>query len=498
MMRASGILNHVSSLPSPYGIGTFGAAAFEWIDFLEQAGQRYWQILPLGPTSFGDSPYQSFSTFAGNPYLIDLDLLAAENLLQKEEYEWIDWGNDPAQVDYEKLYCRRFSVLRLAFERAVLRDRQEIEQFRTEQAAWIEDYALFMALKGYFGGKSWDLWPTDIRSRDAQAMVYYRGLLAEEILFWVYLQYQFFNQWRAVRCYAKQKGVAIIGDLPIYVAMDSADVWANPTLFLLDADLRPAWVAGVPPDYFSPDGQKWGNPLYDWSAHQKTGYAWWIERIRATAQMIDLLRIDHFRGFASYYATPATSTHARDGHWEKGPGMAFFDAVHAALGEIPIIAEDLGVLTDDVCELLAESGFPGMKVLQFAFGGNPEDPYLPHNHIPNCVVYTGTHDNNTLVGWWENAAREAEKDSVMQYLGVADETQACSQILRAAWGSVAELAVAPVQDFLELGETARMNEPSTLGKNWKFRLLPGMITQALAERVEVFSALYDRSMQRRM
>lgn len=492
-MRASGILTHISSLPSPYGIGTFGAAAFEFIDFMEQAGQRYWQILPLGPTSYGDSPYQSFSTFAGNPYFIDLDLLAAEGLLQQEEYKWCDWGKDQSSVEYDKIYDNRFRVLELAFRRGFARDRQEVEAFRAMQKNWVEDYALFMALKDYHGGKAWNEWPEEIRTRQPLALTYWRELLGEQVDFWVYLQYQFQNQWRAVRCYAQQKKVQIIGDLPIYVALDSADVWANPGLFWMDEKLCPTFVAGVPPDYFSPDGQLWGNPLYRWEAHRESGYAWWLERIHAVCELVDMLRIDHFRGFASFYAVPAKDDTARNGHWEHGPGMAFFDTVHAKLGDLPIIAEDLGVLTDDVCELLEQSGFPGMKVLQFAFGGNWNDPYLSHNHIRNCVVYTGTHDNDTLANWWRTAMNAAQKEHATRYLTLSEAEGICWGILRAAWASVADLAVAPIQDFLELGGEARMNTPSTLGENWRFRATKDQLTDALAQRIEHLSGLYQRS-----
>ena len=492
-MRASGILLHISSLPSQEGIGTFGTQAFRFVDFLARAGQKYWQMLPIGPTSYGDSPYQSFSTFAGNPYFIDLPLLEAEGLLQREEYSQIDWGSDPARVDYEKLYQNRFSVLRRAFQRGFSRDAAEVARFRQENAVWIEDYALFMALKEQFGGIPWSEWPEPIRLRQPQALAQARQTLQSDIDFWAYLQYLFDQQLHALTYYARKKGVSLIGDIPIYVAMDSADVWANPELFLLDRDLRPTFVAGVPPDYFAEDGQLWGNPLYRWQEHERQGYDWWIRRVSWACKTFDLVRIDHFRGFASFYAVPAAENTARNGHWEVGPGMAFFNALRQALGDCPIIAEDLGLLTEDVLRLLQDSGFPGMKVLQFAFEPNWDNGYLPHNHIPHCVVYTGTHDNDTLMGWWEHTLPKEEQQHAIQYLRLSEEEGIHWGILRGAWSSVADLAVAPIQDFLGLGSEARMNTPSTLGGNWCFRLLPGQLDDALADRIERMSGLYQRS-----
>lgn len=492
-MRASGILLHISSLPSPHGIGTLGREAFGFVDFLAQAGQRYWQVLPLGPTGFGDSPYQSFSTFAGNPYLIDLHLLEVEGLLEPEDYQGLDWGADPTQVDYGLLYRQRFPVLRKAFARGFARDREQVAAWRRENAWWVEDYALFMALKGQFGGAPWTQWEDGARLRQPQAMADWRRRLAGEVDFWAYLQYLFYNQLRALICYAKQKGVGLIGDIPIYVAMDGADVWSHPELFLLDRDLRPTFVAGVPPDYFSEGGQLWGNPLYAWKAHAAQGYRWWIQRVQWAVSIFQLVRIDHFRGFAGYYAVPAGDPDARNGHWEPGPGMDLFRALEKELGPCPVIAEDLGLLTPEVHQLLEESGFPGMKVLQFAFDGNWDNPYLPHNHIRRCVAYTGTHDNDTLASWWQNALSPQERQHAADYLRLTPQEGINWGIVRGAWASVAQLAVAPIQDFLDLGNEARMNEPSTLGGNWSFRLAPGQLTGELAEKIERLSGLYQRS-----
>lgn len=492
-MRSSGILMHISSLPSPHGIGSCGAAAFDFVDFLVLAGQRYWQILPVGPTTIGDSPYQSYSTFAGNPYFIDLDILAIEGLLEAGEYQTLFWGDDPLKVDYGRLYEQRFGVLRKAFERGRERDEAEIADFRARQADWVEDYALFMALKDHFEGRAWYEWYDGIRMREPAAVELWTKKLAEEIDFWVYVQYQFYNQWNAVKSYANKRGVRIIGDLPIYVAGDSADVWAHPELFCLDEDLRPKLVSGVPPDYFSPKGQLWGNPIYDWDYHAKTDYAWWTARMKAACRFFDVVRIDHFRGFASYYAIPGDAPDATTGHWEKGPGMAVFRAAQSAMDECEIIAEDLGVATPDVGELLAESGFPGMKVLQFAFDTNWDNAFLPHNHKKNCVVYTGTHDNDTLLGWWENATSPEDRQHAIEYLRLSEQEGINWGFIRAAWASVADLAIAPIQDFLGLGNQYRMNQPSTVGENWRFRVADGTFTVELANKIEKLSGLYQRS-----
>lgn len=406
MARDAGVLMHITSLPSPCGIGTLGREAYRFADFLKAAGQRYWQILPVGPTSYGDSPYQSFSTYAGNPYLIDLDLLQEEGLLEKEEYEALDWGGDPLRVDYEALYRSRFQVLRLAYERGASRDREEFERFRRDNESWLGNYALFMAVKEHFGMISWLEWPDEgIRLRRKRSLVQYEKRLKAQVEFWEYVQFLFFRQWRQLKAYVNSLGILIFGDMPIYVAMDSADTWSNPEIFWLDRSRRPVCVAGCPPDYFSETGQLWGNPLYDWEFLKKTKYNWWMNRIDLTRRLFDVTRIDHFRAFDTYYAIPYGEETAVNGQWMEGPGIDFFKTLHRSLGNVPIIAEDLGLLFPSVQKLLKKTGYPGMKVLQFAFDSNEENDYLPHHFDNHCVVYTGTHDNNTVNGWLEQASR---------------------------------------------------------------------------------------------
>lgn len=490
--RASGILLPVFSLPSPYGIGTFGECAYRFVDFLAAAGQRYWQVLPIGPTSFGDSPYQSFSTFAGNPYFIDLDLLVKDGLLTQEECDSAEWGGDAHSVDYALLYQNRFALLQAAFWRGYERDRAAVDAFIADNRRWIHDYALFMALKDHFEGAPWFLWDKDIRVRDAAALKKYRALLSKEISYWSYLQYLFFSQWGALKAYANRQGVSIIGDIPFYVAADSADVWANAELFDLDKALRPRAVAGVPPDYFSKTGQLWGNPLYRWKTHEQEDFSWWVSRIGAAIKMYDLVRIDHFRGFASYYTVLRGEETAERGKWKKGPGMPLFAQAEKKLGPLPIIAEDLGILTPDVEELLKISGFPGMRVLQFAFNEDWDNMHLPHNYISHCVAYTGTHDNDTVAGWWESA-NETDKQHASDYLRLTQEEGIHWGMIRGVWASVADLAIAPMQDFLGLGTQARVNEPSTIGENWRYRISPEDLTPQLAEQIERLSGLYQRS-----
>ena len=491
-MRASGILMHISSLPSPWGIGTFGKAAYDFVDFLHRTGQQYWQILPVGPTSYGDSPYQSFSTFAGNPYFIDLDFLREDGLLEPGEYKDLPWSRSNAYVDYGTLYQLRYPVLRKAALRGLKRDAEEVAAFREENTAWVEDYALFMALKGANDGKSWQEWGKPLRHREPEALTECRKTYADEIDFWVYLQFLFFRQWKKLKEYAKKQGVSLVGDLPIYVALDSADVWASPSLFALDGDLVPKEVAGVPPDYFSADGQLWGNPLYDWEAHKKENYAWWISRVQAARELYDFIRIDHFRGFASYCAIPYGDKNARRGKWVPGPGMELFQALKKALGPLPIIAEDLGVLTEDVTELLQESGYPGMKVLQFAFDSGWDNAYLPHNHVENSIVYTGTHDNDTVMHWWHHTLTKKQRKETAEYLRLTNREGIHWGMVRAAWGSVAKLAVAPIQDILGLDGQARMNTPSTLGNNWRFRITAEQLTPAVEKRLLQMTRMYGR------
>ena len=481
----------ISSLPSPYGIGALGAEAREFAGFLAAGGQSCWQVLPLGPTSYGDSPYQSFSSFAGNPYFIDLDVLAEGGLLKPEEYQSLHWGDDPERVDYEALYKNRFSVLRLACSRLKQEDLSELRG-TLRKADWLEDYALFMALKNKFGGASWLEWPEELRLRRPAAMDAARKELADEIEFWRRVQLLFFNQWWNLKKYANEKGVSIIGDLPIYVALDSADVWANPEQFQLDENGLPTEVSGCPPDGFSADGQLWGNPLFHWERMKEDGYAWWLRRISFQFQLYDTLRIDHFRGFDSYYAIPYGEATARNGRWRPGPGIDFFKAVNRALGKRDIIAEDLGFLTPSVRRLLEDSGYPGMKVLEFAFDSrDPDSSFLPHCYPRHCVVYTGTHDNDTIQGWIASASPE-DAAFAKAYLRLNKREGYHWGMMRAAWASPADLAVMQFQDLLGLGSEARMNTPSTLGNNWLWRTLPGTFGKKLSRRLYRETQVYQR------
>ena len=497
MTRASGILLPVFSLPSPYGIGTLGREAYRFVSFLAAAGQRYWQILPVGPTSYGDSPYQSFSTFAGNPYFIDLELLQRDGLISGEELFEARLGGNPRQIDYAALFERRFPLLRRAYERAKEHDTPALLRFREKHAHWVEDYALFMALKYAFNQQSWKNWPEDIRLREPQALEHWREELEPECGYWAWLQMMFFRQWGALKRYAKKRGVEIIGDLPIYVAEDSADAWANPDIFWFDEDLNPVMVAGVPPDGFSATGQLWGNPLYRWDVLRERGYDWWVERVKMSLSIYDRVRIDHFRGFDTYYAIPYGDETAERGEWKEGPGIALFQLLEEKLGaayggKLPIIAEDLGYLTDSVRKLLDDSGFPGMKVLEFAFDSREQSDYLPHNYGHNCVVYTGTHDNDTVTGWFHSAPPEDVR-FCRDYLRLSRFEGWNWGFIRAAWASTADLAVAQMQDFLNLGSEARVNTPSTLGGNWCWRMPREALTRQLAERIRQMTRLYGRT-----
>lgn len=489
--RASGVLMHVSSLPGNTGIGTMGKAAYEFVDYLHRARQTYWQILPVGPTGYGDSPYQSFSTFAGNPYFIDLDLLAKEGFLSPDDYRHTDWGSNPARVDYGTLYQKRhalFSKLQENFFRAVPAD---FMGFCSENAFWLDDYALFMAIKDVHGGAPFGEWEEDIRTRQPDAMYRWKQEYGKRFQYHQMLQYLFFRQWTALKQYANDKGVRIIGDLPIYVAADSADVWAQPQQFCLDADGQPIEVAGCPPDAFSADGQLWGNPVYNWEFMKQTGYDWWLRRLRAALNLYDLVRIDHFRGFESYYCIPYGAETAQDGVWRKGPGMDLFHHVRKELGDAPIIAEDLGYLTDDVHQLLADSGFPGMKVLQFAFDPLGESDYLPHRHVKNSVVYTGTHDNDTLLGW-ATTVTPSEVDFAVRYLQTSNRDNVSEQMMVAAFASVADTCILTMQDVLRLGGDARMNTPSTVGNNWQWRAAEGAFTAQSEAFLRENTELYRR------
>lgn len=493
MERSSGILLPISALPSPYGIGSMGKAAYDFIDFLVKAEQKWWQILPVGPTSYGDSPYQSFSTFAGNPYFVDLETLCKEGLLEQAEIDAVDWGSDPAKVDYQKIYEGRFDLLEKAKQRGWEKDAEEIKKFTEENKGWLLDYALYMALKRHFGMKAWTEWENeDIRLRKEDALAKYRRELADDMELFIYIQYLFFRQWNALRAYAKENGIGIIGDMPIYVAMDSADVWAEPKFFQLDEKNVPYEVSGVPPDAFSADGQLWGNPLYDWDAMKADGYGWWIRRIDGAAKLYDVLRIDHFRGLESYWAVPYGDTNAKNGHWVKGPGMDLVSVLKNWFPNVSFIAEDLGYLTPEVQQLLKDSEFPGMKVLEFAFDSREPSDYLPHTYTSHCVCYVGTHDNETVMAWKDAAAPE-DIAMAIKYLGLNEEEGFHWGILRGGMSSVAELFVAQMQDFLGLGAEARMNTPSTLGGNWQWRLTEGQITEELTAKIAEMTRLYGRS-----
>ncbi len=490
-MRASGILLPISSVPSKYGIGGFSKEAYEFVDFLAKGGQTYWQILPLGPTGYGDSPYQSFSTYAGNPYYIDLEQLIKEGYLTEKECRERDFGDSESYVDYEKIYLSRFEILYKAFQNSQIERAPEFNDFVSKNKEWLPDYALFMAIKDSKKGISWAEWEKEIKSRKDFAMSAYKEVLKEQILFYEFLQYIFQKQWMALKKYANEKGILIVGDIPIYVAFDSADTWANPDLFQLDKSGTPVAVAGCPPDAFSATGQLWGNPLYRWDYHKKTGYKWWMQRIERCYEWYDVVRIDHFRGFDEYYAIPYGDPTAEYGHWEKGPGYDLFKVMKEKLGKKAVIAEDLGFLTPSVQRLVKKTGFPGMKVLQFAFDENEESDYLPHNYVPNCVVYTGTHDNDTTLGWFTSLNRH-DKAFLKKYLHIKSNKEIPDAIIRAAMASVADTAIILMQDYLGLAGEARINMPSTLGNNWKWRMKPGVLTDELAGKIYDLSKLYGR------
>lgn len=492
-MRAAGILMPVTSLPSPWGVGTLGAAARRFVDFLAAAGMSVWQVLPVVPSGFGDSPYQSFSTFAGNPYLIDLDDLAAQGLLEPSEYAERPWGDDPERVDYGALYRERFDVLRCATGRLLAAGCSGLDAFCVREAAWLDDYALFMALKDAHGGAPWDRWEDGLRRRQPDAIARAREDHADDIQLWKAVQYLFFRQWEALHAYAGAAGVRIMGDLPFYVAGDSADVWSHPEQFELDGQLRPHEIAGVPPDAFSEIGQVWGNPLFDWERMREDGYRWWFDRFRAQFALYDIVRIDHFRGFDSYFAIPAGSTTAAGGRWRPGPGIEFFRALKEELGAVDIVAEDLGYLTPSVRALLADTGFPGMKILEFAFdsrdGGGAS--YLPFSYPTNCVAYVGTHDNDTALGWLVTALPD-DVAHARAYLHLDPAEGEGWGFMRAIWASPADLAIVQMQDLLELGSEARINVPSTTGGNWCWRAVPGFDSDELAARVRRNMELYYR------
>lgn len=503
--RSAGILMPVFSLPSKYGIGCFSKEAYDFVDFLAEAGQSLWQILPLGPTSYGDSPYQSFSCYAGNPYFIDLDKLIEYGWLEKADIAGADFGSSANSIDYGALYRNRYPILRKAYLKSGIQKDEDFRKFVKKNEYWVKDYALFMALKDANGGASFQTWDDDIRLRKKKAYARAEKAYASEIGFYEFLQFEFEREWKALKKYANKKGISIIGDIPIYVAEDSSDVWANPDLFQMDADRRPVNIAGCPPDAFAVDGQRWGNPVYNWKYHKKTGYAWWISRMKRCKELYDIVRIDHFRGFDEYYSIPHTEETARNGKWVKGPGYSLFKAIKKEVPDLQVIAEDLGFITDSVKQLISDTGFPNMKVLEFAFDGRDakEKPkagekaagnaYLPCNYNTNCVVYTGTHDNETVRGWL-HSIQKPEYAEMKAYIGTDsdDEEVLTEKMVALAMSSVAKYCVIPLQDWLALPNTARINTPSTLGTNWLWRVDGKAFTKKLAKKIAGYTVLYCR------
>lgn len=528
--RNAGILMPVSSLPSPYGIGTFGKDAYDFVTFVKECNHKYWQVLPLGPTTYGDSPYQSYSAFAGNPYFVDLDMLIEAGILLKSEVISRDWGDgivpvnvseddavngrfgtyrdgnigDERYVSYEKIYNNRFDILRIAYNRfkaACAESKKtlakglplykQFDNFVKDNADWLEDYALFMALKSHFNNVSWGEWETDIKFRKPEAMSRYEEQLSDDIGYWKFIQFEFYLQWNALKQYANSNGIEIIGDIPIYMGYDSVDVWANQGEFQLDENLTPIKVAGVPPDAFSDAGQKWGNPLYDYDKMEANGFSWWRKRMAASAKLYDVIRIDHFIGIVKYYTIPADMPDARQGEYRQGPGQKLLDVINESIGDKKIIAEDLGVEVPEVAKILKENGYPGMKVLEFAFGGDRKNPHLPYNYTQNLVCYGGTHDNETLLGFFEDRG-DWELGYAYDYLDTRDKGRMVDQVFRAAYSSVAVLTVFAVQDILKLGNWARMNLPSSMGNNWKWRMQKGQLGQHELECMRYLASVFDR------
>lgn len=528
--RNAGILMPVSSLPSPYGIGTFGKDAYDFVTFVKECNHKYWQVLPLGPTTYGDSPYQSYSAFAGNPYFVDLDMLIEAGFLLKSEVISRDWGDgivpvnvseddavngrfgtyrdgnigDERYVSYEKIYNNRFDILRIAYNRfkaACAESKKtlakglplykQFDNFVKDNADWLEDYALFMALKSHFNNASWGEWETDIKFRKPEAMSRYEEQLSDDIGYWKFIQFEFYLQWNALKQYANSNGIEIIGDIPIYMGYDSVDVWANQGEFQLDENLTPIKVAGVPPDAFSDAGQKWGNPLYDYDKMEANGFSWWRKRMAASAKLYDVIRIDHFIGIVKYYTIPADMPDARQGEYRQGPGQKLLDVINESIGDKKIIAEDLGVEVPEVAKILKENGYPGMKVLEFAFGGDRKNPHLPYNYTQNLVCYGGTHDNETLLGFFEDRG-DWELGYAYDYLDTRDKGRMVDQVFRAAYSSVAVLTVFAVQDILKLGNWARMNLPSSMGNNWKWRMQKGQLGQHELECMRYLASVFDR------
>ena len=489
-MRKSGILMHITSLPGPYGVGTMGRHAFAFVDFLQEAGQQYWQILPLTPTGYGDSPYQSCSAYAGNHYLIDLPLLVEEGLLEYHEIDGIQWNWQNDRVDFGLQYQNRIPVLRKAYGRFAPQD--DYARFCAENEVWLPDFALYMALKGKFAGAPWYQWEDPIKFRHQSALDAVTSELQDDIRFYTFVQYLFYKQWNALRDYAHSKNVKIIGDVPIYVPYDSVETWTNPQYFQFDEALAPTAVAGCPPDAFSDDGQLWGNPLYRWDLMQKDGYRWWINRLAAAGRIYDVVRLDHFRGFEAYWSVPFGDTTARNGKWMKGPALDFMNAVKENLPQISLIAEDLGFLTQEVLDMRDESGFPGMKVLEFAFDSREPSEYLPHTYPTNSVCYTGTHDNMTMRQWFDTATEDAVAYA-KEYMSLTEQEGLVWGVVRTAMASVSDLCVIQMQDLLNLGGEARMNFPGTMsGANWTWRAWDGFTGGDLAQRIYRLTRLYGR------
>ncbi len=491
--RASGILLHPTSLPGPHGIGDLGPEAYRWINFLHRSGCQFWQVLPLGPTGYGDSPYQCFSAFAGNPYLINATKLLDQGLLTKSDLA--DRPEFPVErVDYGPVIDWKMTILKRSYQNFTSGKHEKIrgafQAYEKSEKDWLEPFATFMAIKDQHGGVAWNEWPEDFRKRDPDILQSFKNEHAQEIEFQSYMQFIFHQQWTSLRKYAVHKGIRIIGDIPIFVAYDSADVWVNKELFYLDEEGLPEVVAGVPPDYFSETGQLWGNPLYNWEVHKQNNYKWWLNRLQAVLKRVDIVRLDHFRGFEAYWAIPYGNETAVEGQWDEGPGHDFFETVKRELGDLPIIAEDLGVITDGVIKMREDFNLPGMKILQFAFATTPDDDFLPHNYPVNCVAYTGTHDNNTTRGWFDSAP-EREKDFCRRYLARSGQDITWSMI-RALWQSVAAWVLAPMQDFLSLGEWTRMNYPGKASGNWDWRMHPDALTEGLIDRLHETNFLYGR------
>lgn len=490
--RGAGILMPISSMPSPYGIGTMGRDAYEFVDFLRECNHKYWQVLPLGPTSFGDSPYQGFSTFAGNPYFIDLDTLIEEGLLTRDYVNSFDWGNDSGKIAYDKIFNARFEVLRRAFEKSDHKNTEEYQEFVKENAFWLEDYALFMAAKSYYKNADWSMWEDDLRFRKPAAIKKFSELLKEDMDYYKFLQFKFFEQWNKLKKYANDRDIEVIGDIPIYVALDSVDVWVNSGEFLLDENLTPTKVAGVPPDAFTDLGQKWGNPLYDWDKMEKNGFAWWSKRMEAASKMYDIIRIDHFLGVVKYYTIPAEDPDAKHGEYKKGPGKKLTDVINASIGDAKIIAEDLGVEIPEATRLLEDNNYPGMKVIEFAFGGDRKNPHLPFNYkTTNCVVYGGTHDNETLMGYF-NERGDWELGYAFDYLDTRDKRKMVDQVFRLAYGSIADVVIFQAQDILKLDNGARMNFPATLGGNWQWRMQKGALGSQQKQDLRYLASVFGR------